>query len=75
MRTVVVGAGAVGRAIPGGLGRKPTAFAGATAELADGGGAVRHRLCDGDRMRDSKHGEERNKCSCQGGHRAQLVYV
>ena len=69
VHTVVVGAGAVGRAVPGGLGREPAA-AGA-AELPDGGGgggAVR-RLRAG-AMRD-KHGEEEpnNERSC---HRSQL---
>ena len=67
MHTVVVGAGAVGRAVPGGLGREPAA-AGAE-ELADGGGGVVRRLRAG-AMRD-KHGEEEPKnerSSCLGGH-------
>jgi hypothetical protein len=61
VHTVVVGAGAVGRAVPGGLGREPAA-AGA-AELADGGGGVVRWLRAG-AMRD-KHGEEpNNEGSC-----------
>ena len=69
VRTIVVGAGAVGRAVPGGLGHLPAA--GTTAELAGGGGVVVHHrrqcACAGMRDDDNKRGEEGKKCSCSGG--------
>lgn len=66
--TVVVRAGAVGPAVPGGLGRLPAAAGGAgVVQLSAGGGGVVARL-RASAMR-GEHGDERNECSHLDGDR------